>query len=71
MIKLLKDWELIMYIFIKSIVGIPRIDYVANKDAKRYAVAVDPSGKLGWTKNYISDESSDRTGDHIVEVLTE
>jgi riboflavin biosynthesis pyrimidine reductase len=49
---------------------IPRTDYVAKTDAKTYAVAVDPSGKLGWTKNFISDDD-DRFGHHIVEVLTE
>jgi riboflavin biosynthesis pyrimidine reductase len=55
----------------KNIPAIPRTDYVANTDAKTYAVAVDPSGKLGWTKNYISEWGENSTGDHIVEVLTE
>ncbi|WP_340009329.1 dihydrofolate reductase family protein [Paenibacillus sp. FSL K6-0276] len=27
--------------------------------------------KLGWTKNYISEGSNNRTEDHIIEVLTE
>jgi riboflavin biosynthesis pyrimidine reductase len=49
---------------------IPRTDYVANTNAKTYAVAVDPLGKLGWTKNIISDDD-DRFGHHIVEVLSE
>lgn len=49
--------------------AIPRTDYVANKDAKGYAIAVDPSGKLGWTKNYITDDYG--LGDHIIEILTE
>ncbi|XJZ27513.1 hypothetical protein ACF5W4_01180 [Bacillota bacterium Lsc_1132] len=31
-----------------NILTIPRTDYAANKDAKGYAIAVDPSGKLGW-----------------------
>jgi riboflavin biosynthesis pyrimidine reductase len=31
----------------------------------------DPSGKLGWTKNYISEWNENRTEDHIIEVLTE
>jgi riboflavin biosynthesis pyrimidine reductase len=52
-----------------NIPTIPRIDIVANRDAKSYAVAVDPSGKLGWTKNYITDDFG--FGDHIIEVLTE
>ncbi|WDH96620.1 RibD family protein [Paenibacillus urinalis] len=49
---------------------IPRTDYVANIDAPGYAVAVDPLGKLGWTKNFI-EEDEDRFGHHIIEVLTE
>ncbi|QYK67542.1 hypothetical protein KAI36_02692 [Paenibacillus sp. S02] len=54
-----------------SILPIPRTDYVAKKDAKTFAVAVDPSGKLGWTKSSISDGSNNRSEDHIIEVLTE
>lgn len=49
---------------------IPRTDYIAINDAKTYAVAVDPSGKLGWTKNIITDDA-DRFGHHIIEVLSE
>ncbi|PFK43156.1 hypothetical protein COJ23_25270 [Priestia megaterium] len=55
----------------ENISTIPRTDYVDNKDAKTYVVAVDPSGKLGWTKNYISQGRENSSGDHIVEVLTE
>ncbi|QLC90807.1 RibD family protein (plasmid) [Priestia megaterium] len=55
-----------------NIPNIPRTDYVADKGAKSYAIAVDPSGKLGWTQNYIADWNDDRaTKEHIVEVLTE
>src|SRR4051812_40340203 len=50
---------------------IPRIDYVANRNAEYYAIAVDPSGKLGWTENSIESWNENRTDDHIVEVLTE
>jgi riboflavin biosynthesis pyrimidine reductase len=50
---------------------IPRTDFVAINDAKSYAIAVDPSGKLGWTRNYFSEWRGNRTEDHIVEVLTE
>lgn len=50
---------------------IPRIDYVANKDAKTYVIAVDPSGKLGWTEDTIAPWNGHRFEDHIVEVLTE
>ncbi|WP_312148417.1 RibD family protein [Paenibacillus odorifer] len=55
----------------EDILAIPRMDYVAQKTAKSYAVAVDPSGKLGWTTNSISKVNDDQTGDHIIEVLTE
>jgi len=44
---------------------------LTKNDATTYAIAVDSSGKLGWTKKYISDGSQNRTEDHIVEVLTE
>lgn len=54
-----------------NIPPVPRTDYVAQKDAKSYAVAVDPSGKLGWTTNSISKRDQDQTGDHLIEVLTE
>ncbi|MFZ2863748.1 MAG: dihydrofolate reductase family protein [Ignavibacteriaceae bacterium] len=37
--------------------------YVGDETAKSFAVAVDPSGKLGWTKNEID-------GDHIIEILS-
>ncbi|MEC0111212.1 RibD family protein [Paenibacillus taichungensis] len=49
---------------------IPRTDYVADVEATHYAIAVDPSGKLAWTHNTITDDD-DREGHHIVEVLTE
>lgn len=55
----------------ENVPTIPRTDYVAEDDAKAYAIAVDPSGKLGWTRNFISEYNENWTGDHIVEVLTE
>jgi riboflavin biosynthesis pyrimidine reductase len=55
----------------ENVPTLPRTDYVASKNAESYAIAVDPSGKLGWTSNSISDGNSSRTGNHIVEVLTE
>ncbi|MCR8630560.1 dihydrofolate reductase family protein [Paenibacillus radicis (ex Xue et al. 2023)] len=55
----------------ENIEMIPKIDYVANKDAETNAIAVDPSGKLGWEENSIAPWNEDRTEDHIVEVLTE
>ncbi|MCC8165351.1 MAG: RibD family protein [Planctomycetes bacterium] len=41
-----------------------RDDYVAVPDARRFAVAIDSHGRLGWPKNFIDD-------DHVVEVLAE
>jgi len=55
----------------EDIPPIPRTDFVANKNAESYAIAVDPSGKLGWTKNSIESWNEHRTDDHIIEVLTE
>jgi riboflavin biosynthesis pyrimidine reductase len=43
---------------------IPRTDFIARADARSYAVAVDPRGKLRW-------ESASLDGDHAVAVLTE
>lgn len=54
-----------------SIPTIPRMDYVAKKDAKTYVIAVDPSGKVGWTENSIAPWNEHRSEDHIIEVLTE
>lgn len=51
--------------------SIPRTDYVADKNAETYAIAVDPSGKLGWTENSIAAWNEYRTDDHIIEILTE
>lgn len=47
----------------------PRTDYVAVPDAKMYVVSVDPSGKLGWTQNYVNYMSRPRA--YIIEVLTD
>lgn len=47
----------------------PPTDYVAVPDAKMYIVSVDPSGKLGWTQNYVDYMSRPRA--HIIEVLTD
>ncbi|MBD1379879.1 RibD family protein [Metabacillus arenae] len=46
----------------------PRTDYVANPNAEMYIVSVDPSGRLGWTQNYVDYLSRPRA--HIIEVLT-
>ncbi len=43
---------------------IPREDFVARRDAKSYAIALDPSGKLAW-------ESGSIDGEPVITVLTE
>jgi riboflavin biosynthesis pyrimidine reductase len=45
-------------------VRIPRTDFVARDDARSYAIAIDPGGKLRWESGSIDD-------DHAVTVLTE
>jgi riboflavin biosynthesis pyrimidine reductase len=47
----------------------PRTDYVAKPNSEMYIVSVDPSGKLGWTQNYVDYMKRPRA--HIIEVLTE
>lgn len=42
---------------------IPRTDHVADPKARRFAIAIDPSGKLGWRAGRIDD-------DHVITVLT-
>lgn len=43
---------------------IPRKDFIAPHDATSFAIALDPSGKLRWTKGSIDDE-------HVITILTE
>ena len=43
---------------------IPRKDFIAQTDAKSYAIAIDPSGKLTWASNAID-------GEHVITVLTQ
>jgi len=42
----------------------PREDFVAEHDATSYAIAIDPSGKLTWSR-------SDIDGEHVITILTE
>ncbi|MGZ6130814.1 MAG: RibD family protein [Myxococcaceae bacterium] len=42
---------------------IPRTDFIARHDAQSYAIALDPSGKLGWRSDSIDEE-------HVITVLT-
>jgi len=48
--------------------SVPEGDYIAETNLSKYYISVDPSGKLGWDKNYL--QYRDTTA-HIVEVLTE
>lgn len=43
---------------------ISRNDFVANANAKTFAIALDGQGKLGWKK-------PDMQGDHVITILTE
>lgn len=43
---------------------ISRTHYVGDPTASSFAIAVDPSGKLGWDDNEID-------ADHVIEILTE
>lgn len=48
----------------KGSAAIPRADFVADTQAKSFAIAVDPSGKLTWRTNNVD-------GEHFITVLTE
>jgi 2,5-diamino-6-(ribosylamino)-4(3H)-pyrimidinone 5'-phosphate reductase len=43
---------------------VPRTDFIATRESKSYAIAIDPSGKIYWKSNHIDS-------DHIIAVLTE
>ena len=43
---------------------IPRTHHFVDRDADKYAVSIDPHGKVGWKKN-------EALGSHVVEVVTE
>lgn len=50
---------------------VPREDYVADPNARFFAVSFDRRGRLGWTGPCIMDEDPGYGGAHIVEVLCE
>ncbi|MBQ7784667.1 MAG: dihydrofolate reductase family protein [Clostridia bacterium] len=52
-------------------VSIPREDYVADKNAKFFAVSFDRKGRLGWKTPCIVDEDPGYGGAHIIEVVLE
>lgn len=43
---------------------IPRKDFVAEHKASSFAIAIDPSGKLRWTKSAVD-------GEHVIAILTQ
>ena len=43
---------------------VPRIHHFAKRDADRYAISIDPQGKVAWTSNEALDS-------HVVSVVTE
>ena len=55
----------------ESVPAGPRMDYIADEEAKFFAVAFDRKGRLGWTGPVIQDEDPGYGGAHIVEVVTE
>ena len=52
-------------------IKVDRVDYIADQEAARYAVAFDRRGKLGWKTAQIEDEDPGYGGAHIIEVLCE
>jgi 2,5-diamino-6-(ribosylamino)-4(3H)-pyrimidinone 5'-phosphate reductase len=44
--------------------ALPKTDFIATRETKSYAIAIDPSGKINWKSNHIDS-------DHIIAVLTE
>jgi 2,5-diamino-6-(ribosylamino)-4(3H)-pyrimidinone 5'-phosphate reductase len=48
----------------RGVFRIPKEDFVAQQDAKTFAVAIDPAGKCHWESNMVDTE-------HVIEVLTE
>ena len=48
-----------------------REDFVGTIAERRFAIALDPDGKLGWTQNTIGDEYPALKGDHIITILSE
>lgn len=48
----------------KAMANISKVDYVAERKAKMFAVVIDPKGKCFWDTNMVSTEQ-------VIEVLTE
>ena len=52
-------------------VRVDREDYIAEKDAKYFAVAFDRKGRLGWTDSRIHDGDPGYDNAHIINVMCE
>ena len=50
---------------------LPFEDFIADFDAKFFAVSFDRKGRLGWKTSEIVDDDPGYGGAHIIEVLTE
>lgn len=50
---------------------VERTDYIADKEAKYFAVAFDRKGRLGWTDSRIHDEDPGYDDAHIINVMCE
>ena len=50
---------------------IERTDFVAESDAKRYAISFDRYGKLGWKVPYIENDDPGYGGSHVIQVMCE
>lgn len=50
---------------------IQREDYIADKNARFFAIAFDRHGRLGWTTSKIVDDDPGYGGAHIIEILCE
>ena len=48
-----------------------RTDYIATQNARRYAVAFDTHGKLGWKSSIIEDDDPGYDESHVIEILSE
>ncbi len=49
--------------------SVPRKDYVGERGAENFIVAMDPEGTLKWSGNYV--EKKGRPKAHVIEALTE
>lgn len=46
--------------------SIPKVDFIARRDAGSYAMSLDPSGKLTWRSGSLGEEH-----EHVITVITE